>query len=41
MAIVKEGTEHWAGVSEAYLARKVDFNGLDANILGSRCHVGR
>lgn len=26
---------------ETYLAREVDFDGLDANVLGSRCHIGR
>ena len=26
---------------ETYLTREVDLNGLDANVLRSRCHVGR
>lgn len=23
-----------------YLAREIDFNGLDADVLGARCHNG-
>ena len=29
------------GVLKMYLAREIDLNGLDADVLRSRCHTGR
>ena len=29
------------GVLKIYLTREIDLNGLDADVLGSRCHTGR
>ena len=29
------------GDFKMYLAREIDLNGLDADVLGSRCHSGR
>ena len=39
--MVKSGQVEDEGAFETHLTREIDFNGLDANVLGSRCHVGR
>ena len=39
--MVTTGIEKVAeGVFKMYLAREIDLNGFDADVLGSRCHTG-
>lgn len=41
-SVVTTETEKMAeGVFKMYLAREIDLNGLDADVMGSRCHSGR